>query len=159
MSEATVPSARRPATEALVDAARRAGHAPSIFNTQPWRWRVVGDAGGDPRMELWADRSRQLRVVDPDGRLLALSCGAGLHHARIALAAGGHSTSAHLLPDPTDPDLLATVRLGAAQPPDPATLALAEAIGRRRTDRRAYGQAPAPDWAVGRGGAAGPGLP
>src|SRR5690606_6798678 len=68
----------------LADAARAAGAAPSVHNTQPWRWRVYPD-----RLDLFADRSRQLTVADPDGRLLTVSCGAALHHARVALVAAG----------------------------------------------------------------------
>jgi hypothetical protein len=69
-------------TAGLAAAARTAGFAPSIHNTQPWRWRVSG-----PTLELWAVRDRQLAVVDPEGRMLAVSCGAALHHPRVALAA------------------------------------------------------------------------
>ena len=73
---------------ALEAAARAAQHAPSVFNTQPWAWRITGDA-----LELWADTSRRLDAIDRDGRLLLLSCGAALHHARVALAATGHTLS------------------------------------------------------------------
>ena len=68
---------------ALLSAARVGGFAPSIHNTQPWRWRLVV-----PFLELRTDRERQLQATDPLGRMLTISCGAGLHHARVALAAG-----------------------------------------------------------------------
>jgi hypothetical protein len=58
-------------------------------------------------VELYADRHRQLDVVDPDGRLLLISCGIALHHARTALAAAGWTATVDLLPDPSLPDLLA----------------------------------------------------
>ena len=45
-----------------------------------WRWRIRRDA----TIELWADRDRQLAVADPDGRNLAISCGAALHHLVVA---------------------------------------------------------------------------
>jgi hypothetical protein len=90
-------------------------------------------------MELYADRRRQLEVVDPDGRLLLISCGIALHHARTALAAAGWTATADLLPDPARPDLLARVRLGHAVPPDPEAQRMAAAVERRRTDRRAFG--------------------
>jgi len=82
-------SARR--LEAAAEAALR---APSVFNTQPWRWRVTGDA-----LELSADPDRRLAVTDPDGRLLLISCGTALHHARTALAAAGWSATVERLPD------------------------------------------------------------
>ena len=43
---------------------RLAARAPSLHNTQPWRFKVSQDA-----LELYADTKRQLRV-DPDGREL-----------------------------------------------------------------------------------------
>ena len=91
----------------LAEAATAAGRAPSVHNTQPWRWRVLPD-----RMELHADRSRQLGVSDPDGRLLMISCGAALHHARVALAAEGWRPVVTRHPRPGDPNLLAQVELG-----------------------------------------------
>ena len=55
----------RSATALLTEAARAAGHAPSIHNTQPWRWRVSADG-----LDLYAERGRQLGITDPEGRLL-----------------------------------------------------------------------------------------
>ncbi|GAA2634375.1 Acg family FMN-binding oxidoreductase [Paractinoplanes durhamensis] len=122
---------------ALEDAAGAAQHAPSVFNTQPWSWRVIGDS-----LELYADPSRRLDTVDRDGRLLLLSCGAALHHARVALAAAGHQPIVERL---ARPDLLARVTLGAPTEPDAETKRIAAAIYRRRTDRRAFGDKPVPE--------------
>ena len=47
--------------------------APSIHNTQPWRFRL-----GDEHVELWSDETGGLPVVDPLGRELVISCGAAL---------------------------------------------------------------------------------
>jgi len=69
-------------TEALAQAASLAGYAPSIHNTQPWRWRLAGDT-----LDLRLERSRVLAVTDPDDRLATLSCGAALNHAVVASAA------------------------------------------------------------------------
>ena len=82
-------------TNALADAARSAGSAPSIANTQPWHWRARGDT-----LELSADTSRQLNTADPEARLLTLSCGAALHHARVALSAAGWQVEVDRVPDP-----------------------------------------------------------
>jgi hypothetical protein len=57
-------------------AAERAVLAPSTLNTQPWRWRVHAS-----RLELFADLDRQVTSIDPQRRLLTISCGAALHHA------------------------------------------------------------------------------
>ncbi|TNH31133.1 nitroreductase [Micromonospora orduensis] len=122
---------------ALADAARQALRAPSVFNSQPWRWRV-----GPDTLDLLADRERQLTVTDPDGRLLIISCGAALHHARVALGAAGLRVEVARLPEPGGPDLLARIRVVGRQDPDAEDLRLSEAIVRRRTDRRAFGDTP-----------------
>ncbi|WP_433088839.1 Acg family FMN-binding oxidoreductase [Dactylosporangium sp. CA-052675] len=115
----------------IAEASIAAVRAPSIFNTQPWRWRLTGNHG-----ELWADRDRQLARLDPGGRLLLLSCGAALHHATVALLAAGYAADVSRLPEPQRPDLVARVRRGPPCPPDDE---LYRAIYRRRTDRRPFG--------------------
>ena len=117
----------------LEQAARAAQHAPSIFNTQPWNWRISGKT-----MELFADPQRRVDSIDRDGRLLLLSCGAALHHARTYLAAAGWSLTVERLPEPDRPDLLARVTLGRPIPPDPEAARMAAVISRRRTDRRSF---------------------
>lgn len=120
----------------VVDAATM---APSVHNTQPWRWYDDGRA-----LELWADRSRALPVTDPDGRNLTVSCGAALHHARVAAAALGWATATDLLPDPGSPDLLARLVLSPAAPSPHAEESL-DLLVRRRTDRRRFTSWPVPD--------------
>jgi hypothetical protein len=83
-------------------------------------------------------------TVDPDGRLLLLSCGAALHHARTVFASTGRTAIVDRFPDPELPDLLARIRVGAAAPPDPEARRMADAIDRRRTDRRAFGDRAVP---------------
>lgn len=115
----------------LSEAAEMAGTAPSIHNTQPWHWHV-----GTGALDLRADRARQLTAVDPDGRMLTISCGAALHHARVALAAWGWQTEVHRLPDPGDPDLLARIGLDGRAPVTTGVQAYFASIRRRHTDRR-----------------------
>jgi hypothetical protein len=121
-------------------AVRAAQHAPSVFNTQPWSWQITGST-----MELFADPDRRVESIDPDGRLLLISCGAALHHARTALNAAGWSATVERLPDPALPDLLARITLGHSVPADPENQRMAAAISRRHTDRRAFGDQPVPD--------------
>jgi nitroreductase len=113
--------------------------APSVHNTQPWAWRIRPDL-----LELFADRSRRLDAADPTGRDLVISCGAALHHLRVAASASGLHPEVARLPDPEKPDLLATVRLTPA--PRPATAAEdLRAIQERCTDRRRFTSWPVPD--------------
>lgn len=109
-----------------------------MHNTQPWRWRV-----GPESLRLFADPTRHLPQADPDRRYLLISCGAALHHCTVALAAMGWSPKVQRLPDPADPDHLATITM-SAQPAGELDVVLAGAIGRRRTDRRTYSSWPVP---------------
>jgi nitroreductase len=117
----------------VAEASIAALRAPSILNTQPWRWRLAGN-----HAELWADRSRQLDGLDPDGRLLLLSCGTALHHTTVALLAAGFAADITRLPDAARPDLVARIRQGY---PCTADNQLYRAIYQRRTDRRPFGDA------------------
>ncbi len=131
-------SAARPVSRnVLLRATERALMAPSVHNTQPWKWRVRADA-----VELYADLDRHLVGTDPDRRDLVISCGAALHHLRVALAADGVAVAVELMPDPEDSTLLAVVRI-VDGPIDEEAAALAGAIGDRRSDRRAFSPEPA----------------
>lgn len=112
--------------------------APSMHNAQPWRWRVAPES-----LTLFADPSRHPRYPAPDRRDLMISGGATLHHCTVALAAMGWHSKIERLPDPADPDHLATITL-SAQLPDDLDAMLAGAIGRCRTDRRTYSPWPVP---------------
>lgn len=115
-------------------ALRHAILAPSGHNTQPWRF-VLRDASIDIR----ADRTRALPVVDPRDRALTISCGAALGHLCTALRAFRVGHAAALLPDPADGDLLARVGLsGEIAAPDLVAERLLQAIPRRRSNRGIY---------------------
>ncbi len=125
--------ADRSAAAVLRRAAERAMLAPSIHNTQPW-WLVIrGDS-----LEVWADTSRQLAVLDPQGRQMTLSCGCALMNARVALAAMGYAAIVERLPDPTRPELLARLTLPERRGDWVSIGALDEAIPERRTNRRQF---------------------
>jgi nitroreductase len=121
----------------LAEAAAAAGYAPSVHNTQPWRWRVSRQ-----RLDLFADRSRQLQVADAQGRLLTMSCGAALHHLRVALAVEGWTAQVHRMPDPADADYVARVSLGQRIPVTADAMRLFQAIRMRHTDRRPVSDPP-----------------
>ncbi len=97
----------RPESAVLAEAVAAAGYAPSVHNTQPWRWRL-----SQGTLDLFADRSRQLQIADAQVRLLTMSCGAALHHLRFALAADGWTALVQRMPAPAEPDHLVRVSLG-----------------------------------------------
>jgi hypothetical protein len=125
-------SAHFPDSETVQTVLSLASRAPSVHNTQPWRWRVGADS-----LHLYADRRLHLPSTDPDGRDLILSCGIALHHCVIALAALGWQSKIHRLPNPDEPEHLAAVEV-YRRPPGEVDITLAAAIPRRRTDRRHY---------------------
>ncbi|TNC62553.1 Acg family FMN-binding oxidoreductase [Rubellimicrobium roseum] len=108
--------------------------APSGHNTQPWLFRVRGD-----RIELLADRTRSLPVVDPRDRALIISCGPALGSLRAAMRHFGHAGRIELLLAGNDRDLLARVGFGASHAPSPAENARFQA-----TTRRAFAEEPMP---------------
>jgi len=119
--------------QALLRAAETARYAPSIHNTQPWRWAVHHD-----RLELFAVTGRQLTAQDPDGHMLLISCGTALHHARVALEAEGWQY--HV--DRTGGSPLAVIHPTGHGPVDPAAIRHFEQLQVRHTDRRTVSDDP-----------------
>lgn len=111
--------------------------APSIHNTQPWRF-VLTRVG----IEVHADVSRQLMRIDPECRELIISCGAAILNMRVAAAELRRVVHVQLLPDAADPTHLATLTFGGRSRLPQPDAALAPAIGRRHTHRRRFGDAP-----------------
>jgi hypothetical protein len=125
-------------TADLTDAVEHALRAPSVHNTQPWRWRIRPDA-----VELHADWGRHLVATDPDRRDLVLSCGAALHHLVVALAARGLTAQVRRMPDGEDRGHLATVMVRAGRV-DAVDAGQFSSIDRRCTDRRRMSRRPVP---------------
>lgn len=125
-----------PATTACVTSLRRAAVratlAPSVHNTQPWRLRLTSG-----QLEIYADRSRQLSVLDPTSRQLLISCGCAVLNARVSLAGSGMGVDVRRNPHPMHDDLLATLT-----PSDTAAdyelAALDPVIEVRQTNRRHF---------------------
>lgn len=114
--------------------------APSSHNTQPWLFRIIGDG-----VELHADRTRALPVVDPNDRELIMSCGAALFNLRIALRHFSYEAPVKTFPDPAKPDLLARVSFGGERPSTAEEHALFQAIVKRRTNRLPFEQRAVPE--------------
>ncbi len=107
--------------------------APSGHNTQPWQFRLTDDC-----IELYADRTAALPVIDPEDRELTMSCGAALFNLRVALRYFGYKCDVQTFPKPNDSDLLAEVRLGPAREPSAEDKMLFAAIPKRRTNRNKF---------------------
>lgn len=115
------------------------GHAPSLYNAQPWSWRVSDDGA-----DLYMDVTRGFQVSDPDQREMRIGCGAALHHLQVALAAAGCEWE--LKRDSgLDGGLLARVRITRRCEIDQRAVALVDAMQRRHTDRRPFSTLEVPD--------------
>ena len=119
---------------ALRECLQAAIAAPSIHNSQPWRFRLTGDGVVD----IHIDRSRRLTVLDPRGREALISVGAAVFNLRVAMLAGGRTPMLRLLPPGGPPNLAARVTVGPpTRIPETARL-LAHAIPQRHTNRRPF---------------------
>ncbi|WP_224281962.1 nitroreductase family protein [Streptomyces sp. LS1784] len=128
-----------PTLEKLVSAAVA---APSIHNSQPWRFRLRPDTS---TLEVRADRSRAVPAADPQGQALHISVGAAVLNLRVAARHLGWAPDVRLLPEPAEPDLFAVVRLDTQAPaPAPGTEKLYEAIWRRHSIRTPFTAVPVP---------------
>ena len=115
-----------------------ASRAPSIHNSQPWRFRVqpeLIELQSDPRRWTW---------TDPLGREMLISCGAALFGLRLAVRSLGYQPMVDLLPDPVRPRILARVRLGLPTPMSPLETRMLSAILRRHTHRGPFEPRPLP---------------
>jgi hypothetical protein len=118
---------------------RAASLAPSVHNTQPWRFRVTHD-----RIELHADPERALPATDPEGRELRLACGAALFNLRLGLRARGIRPLVTLMPGVEAPGALAVVRWGGYRDTELEVRELIAAIPKRRSNRKPFRDAPVP---------------
>jgi nitroreductase len=112
-----------------------AAWAPSVRNSQPWRWQV-DDAG----LHLDADWDRRVGDAEADRRNVLLGCGSVLNHCSVSFAAAGWQARIRRFPDDGH---LASFELIDRAPSD-AVVELATAIPLRRSDRRDYAASPLP---------------
>ncbi|MEV0702788.1 nitroreductase [Saccharopolyspora sp. NPDC050389] len=133
------PTALGLSAEQAQDVVRQAGLAPSLHNSQPWRFRLLPHA-----IELHSDPQRRLPAADPDDRELWLACGAALLNLRLALEHAGVRPVVTLLPRLTAPTALAEVRSGGQTTQAPEEQELYRAIPQRRSNRRPFLETPVP---------------
>jgi hypothetical protein len=107
--------------------------APSVHNTQPWRFRLV--AGPQPHVDLLLDATRELPALDPSHRQLVISCGAALAGYEIGLRACGLEPRVELLPEGGGGSCLARVRVNDLGHADDRARHLLPELRARRTYR------------------------
>ena len=104
--------------------------APSSHNTQPWLFKII-----DNTIELYADQTRTLPIVDPHNRELIISCGAALFNLRLAIRHFGYRDIVEIFPKSETPDLLARISLGSKRIIQQEESYLFRAIPKRATNR------------------------
>ncbi|MEE6167108.1 MULTISPECIES: Acg family FMN-binding oxidoreductase [unclassified Mycolicibacterium] len=114
----------------ITTAVQLASRAPSLHNTQPWRWVYTGET-----LQLHLDPERVVRATDRSAREAVISCGVMLDHVVVAMAAAGWDTGVERFPDPNHPDHLATLQFSPLGFVTDAHRRRADAILARRTDR------------------------
>ncbi|MFG2295856.1 Acg family FMN-binding oxidoreductase [Streptomyces sp. NPDC048603] len=135
-------------TAALLDpdtVARLVGDAvtaPSMHNAQPWRF--VHRAGGNV-IELHGDPERAMTRTDPDHRSLHVGCAAALFNLRVSAAWHGRQALVRLLPDASEPWLLATATLTEPTGEQHELAALHAVLRRRHTSRQPFTDEPVPE--------------
>lgn len=116
---------------------RTAALAPSLHNSQPWRFRP-----GPGYIDLLGDEGRRLPAGDPSGRELRIACGAALFNLRLAILDVGLRPVVTVYPERGRPDLIARVRYGGRRQAGPEERSLIAAIPHRHTNRTPFTGAP-----------------
>ena len=135
------PAGQQPLTEVEVATyiAAAAVWAPSVHNTQPWWFSAAGQ-----ELSLHADAGRQLKVADPRGREMMISCGAALFTARLALRSLGYVPRTSVLPDPGEPLLVARLSWQRRAAAAGYEQRMYSQVRRRRTHRGGFDPVPIP---------------
>jgi nitroreductase len=105
-------------------------HAPSMHNTQPWRFEVHG-----PTVDVLLDEERTLPFEDVSGRAAHLGVGAAVFNLRVAAAVLGHESRIATHPDPARPEIKARVYLAGRGTPIPELSCLYGEVSQRHTYR------------------------
>ncbi|MEU3457159.1 nitroreductase [Micromonospora sp. NPDC006766] len=133
--------------EQLRSAVTDAVRAPSLHNTQPWRFRLR-----DGGIELSVDPLRRLPATDPSGWGARIAAGAVLFNLRLALAVAGTPATVRLRPYPADPNVVARLVPDVPRRPTPNEQILHAAISRRFSNRAPFWPDPVPAdarWRIG----------
>ncbi|TQC48037.1 hypothetical protein EEB14_17265 [Rhodococcus sp. WS4] len=127
-----------PDRRTIESAVSLACRAPSLHNSQPWRWVATTS-----RLHLHSDPDRLLPATDAYGRQMVISCGTALNHLHYAFAAKHWRLTIDRMPDPADGHLLSTISF--LREPEISTFdrRMMAAISRRSTERLPLAAPPA----------------
>lgn len=107
--------------------------APSTHNTQPWSFRITPEG-----VEVFADFSRRLLIVDPHDRELLMSVGAAIMNFRVAAAHFGFQTDVLYEIGEEEGRRVARMMVRETCATDPHLRALFAAIVKRHTNRELF---------------------
>ena len=124
---------------ALAACLRAATAAPSIYNTQPWLFRIHRDG-----VNVVPDLKRRLTVADPSARELLISVGGAVLNLRLAILLSGRVPIVRQPAGPVREDSTIQLAIGPRTSVSTSARRLGAAIGRRRTNRHPFGAAAVP---------------
>jgi len=104
--------------------------APSSHNSQPWKFNV-----SEGEIQVFADKSRWLKVADTDRREQYISIGCALENLIIAAEHFGYNYSVSYFPGPEDLVAVVSLQAGSGSPSDSR---LFSAITSRQTNSNPY---------------------
>jgi hypothetical protein len=107
-----------------------AGQAPSMHNTQPWRFEINGAV-----IDVLLDADRTLPAADPANRFIRVGLGAAAFNLRVAAAMLGHETTIAIDPDPATREVVVRIFLADRKVPVAGLSSLYGELGRRYTYR------------------------
>lgn len=108
--------------------------APSGDNCQPWQFTISGN-----RIDLYNLPEKDTSLFNCQQRASLIAHGAVLENIRIAAMAEGYSANVTSLPNPDNPNHIASITLVPAEPiPSP----LYDCIAQRTTNRKRYQPTP-----------------
>jgi len=125
--------AGRDAAQKLAFLLRYAILAPSVHNTQPWKFAV-----SDDQISVYINTDRWLPVADADQRELHISLGCALENLLIAADHFGYGYELAYFPDPENPKKVAAVRFAPDGQQSTFRSSLFDAIFLRHTNHRPY---------------------
>ncbi|QGV77353.1 Acg family FMN-binding oxidoreductase [Streptomyces ficellus] len=132
---------RTPDTMSVTSWVTDATLAPSMHNAQPWLFHY---SRADGALSLRMDAARTMPHTDPSTRGLHIGCGAALFNLRVAAAHAGWEARIRLMPEVTDPELLAvTTFVQSGENNDVADLY--PALRRRHTSREPFSDETVPE--------------